>query len=56
MWADLQFEYIGDTALSVIGSVTGRRYRWSVKGDIREIDYRDAGGLRPYLHSLKRLK
>jgi hypothetical protein len=56
MWADLQFEYIGDTALTMIGPVTGRRYRWTGKGEIQEIDYRDAGGLRPHLHSLKRLK
>lgn len=56
MWADLRFEYTGDTSLSIIGFVTGRRYRWISKGDAQEIDYRDAGGLRPHLHSLKRLK
>jgi hypothetical protein len=56
MWADLHFESISDRALTVIGPVTGRRYRWTAKGDVQIVDYRDAGGLRPHLHSLKRLK
>ncbi len=56
MWADLHFESIGDIALTVLGPVTGKRYRWTVKGDVQTVDYRDAGGLRPHLHSLKRLK
>jgi len=56
MWADLRFECIDNTALSVIGPVTGKRYQWTGKGAVQVVDYRDAGGLRPHLHSLKRLK
>ena len=42
---DVYFEYIGETGLTVIGSVTRTRYRFNGKGDRQLIDYRDAGGM-----------
>ena len=41
----IAFQYTGKTALTVMGSVTGTRYRFSFTGDIKEIDYRDAAGM-----------
>lgn len=41
----MRFEYIGKTALTVTGSITGKRYRFSSPGDILPIDISDAGGL-----------
>ncbi len=45
MWPETSFEYTGNTALTVIGNITGRHYRFSQKGDLQLIDYRDAGGM-----------
>lgn len=45
MWPEASFEYTGNTALTVIGNVTGKRYRFSGKGDVQPVDYRDAGGM-----------
>jgi hypothetical protein len=45
MWADAHFEYTGQSALTVTGSVTGKRYRFSFPGDIQTVDYRDAGAM-----------
>jgi hypothetical protein len=45
MWPDMAFEYTGKTALTVIGSVTGSRYRFHQPGDVQLIDYRDASGM-----------
>jgi hypothetical protein len=45
MWADVQFEYTGHSALTVTGGVTGKRYRFNHPGDIKLIDYRDASGM-----------
>ena len=45
MWADLQLEHQGAGTLTLIGSLTGRMYRWSGKGAVQAVDYRDAGGL-----------
>lgn len=42
---DVEFEYTGDTALTVVGGITGTSYRFSFKGDTRQVDYRDAGGM-----------
>ena len=39
------FEYIGKTALTVIGNITGRRYRFNRPGDLQSIDPRDAAGM-----------
>jgi hypothetical protein len=44
-WADIKFEYIGKTGLSVTGPITGRRYRFNFTGDIQLIDYRDANSV-----------
>lgn len=41
----VHFEYIGQTALSVTGSVSGRKYRFLFQGDRQLIDYRDAPGM-----------
>lgn len=44
--SDLNFKYTGKTALSVTGSITGKRYRFSFPGNIQTVDYRDATGMR----------
>jgi hypothetical protein len=45
MWADVNFRYIGQTALTVTGTITGKRYRFSAAGEEQPIDYRDAGSM-----------
>ena len=45
MREDIYFEYTGETALSVTGSITGNKYRFSKKGAVQQIDYRDAGSM-----------
>jgi hypothetical protein len=39
------FEYIGKTALTVIGKVTGTQYRFNYPGNRQNIDYRDVPGM-----------
>ena len=39
------FEYIGKTALTVMGNITGRRYRFNRPGDLQSVDARDAVGM-----------
>lgn len=39
------FEYTGKTALTVMGNITGRRYRFNRPGDLQSIDPRDAEGM-----------
>ena len=39
------FEYIGKTALTAIGPVSGRHYRFSHPGAIVEVDPRDSASL-----------
>ena len=39
---EMPFEYVGNTGLTVTGSVTGKRYRYAKKGDVVMIDYRDS--------------
>ncbi len=39
------FEYTGKTALTVVGHVTGKQYRFSHPGNRQNIDYRDIPGL-----------
>lgn len=46
MWPDIPFEYMGETGMTVRGSVTGKVYRFNFKGDRQTIDYRDAGNFR----------
>jgi hypothetical protein len=40
------FEYTGKTALTVVGNITGRTYRFSRTGEIQVIDHRDAPGMK----------
>lgn len=42
---DTEFEYTGATALTVIGPLTGRRYRFTKTGARLTVDGRDAYGL-----------
>lgn len=42
MWPSLLYEYFGDKALTVIGSVTGRRYRFAATGTVVMVDGRDS--------------
>jgi hypothetical protein len=39
------FEYVGRTALSVRGSITGRSYRFAAPGAVVAVDARDAGSV-----------
>ncbi|MFT3748833.1 MAG: hypothetical protein QM768_10970 [Agriterribacter sp.] len=43
--ANVRFEYIGNTALTITGSITGRRYRFNNPGEILQVDSRDVSGL-----------
>ncbi|MBN8786251.1 MAG: hypothetical protein J0I84_04125 [Terrimonas sp.] len=43
--ANVRFEYIGNTALTVTGTITGRRYRFNSPGEVLQVDSRDASGL-----------
>jgi CTP:phosphocholine cytidylyltransferase-like protein len=45
MWDDVLFEYIGETALTVKGSVSRNIYRFDKTGDTQMIDYRDVSGM-----------
>jgi len=45
MWPDIKFEYTGLTALTIFGSVTGKKYRFHHPNDIQVIDYRDASSM-----------
>ncbi|MDO6433184.1 hypothetical protein Q4E93_21420 [Flavitalea sp. BT771] len=45
MWADIYFEHQGTGMLTLTGNLTGRIYRWSGKGAVQAVDFRDAGGL-----------
>lgn len=56
MWTDLRIINTGEPAVSAIGSLTGKYYRWTGKDDIQVVDYRDAGTLRYQLPALKRVK
>ena len=39
------FQYVGKTALTAVGPVSGRHYRFSHPGAIVEVDPRDRGSL-----------
>ena len=41
----VSFQYIGMTALSATGLITGRKYFFSKPGDIQNVDYRDVDGM-----------
>jgi len=53
MWSDIWFEYTGRSALTVKGFITGRVYRFSERGAVLLVDYRDAAKLL-LIPSLKR--
>ena len=42
----VRFRYTGDKALTVIGAMTGRRYRFGGPGAVVPVDVRDRGSLR----------
>jgi hypothetical protein len=48
------FQYVGKTALTAVGSVSGRHYRFSHPGAIVEVDLRDRASLAlvPYLRQV----
>jgi hypothetical protein len=48
--AHAQFEYTGATALTAVGSITRRRYRFSAPGAIVDVDERDAPSLAAVPH------
>jgi hypothetical protein len=41
----VRFEYTGATALTVVGPVSGRRYRFAAPGSVVDVDARDAPSL-----------
>ena len=43
--AYVSFEYIGKTALTVTGNVTGKQYRFNNPGTRQNIDFRDVPGM-----------
>jgi hypothetical protein len=46
------FEYVGETALNVLGPITRTQYRFAHKGARIEVDQRDA----PYLSGVPKLR
>lgn len=44
------FEYLGSTGMTVLGPVTGKRYRFNGRGARVEIDLRDRPGLAAVPH------
>ena len=42
----LYFEYLGDTGLTAVGPITGRRYRFNGPGARVAVDSRDAPSMR----------
>lgn len=45
VYEDIYFEYVGETALTVRGSVSGRTYRFHTKGERQIVDDKDVGGM-----------
>ena len=50
-----QFVYVGSTALTAVGVVTGQRYRFTGRGSVVEVDSRDAPSMAG-VPNLRRLK
>lgn len=50
------FQYIGQTALTALGTATGNRYRFDSPGAIVAVDYRDQSSMRgiPHLRQVNR--
>ncbi len=42
---DISFQYTGQSALTVTGNVTGRKYRFSAPGEQQLVDFRDASSM-----------
>jgi hypothetical protein len=45
MWEDIPFMYTGQSALTITGYISGKRYRFSAPGEKQLIDYRDAAAM-----------
>jgi hypothetical protein len=43
---EANFEYTGKTALTVVGNVTGKNYRFTRTGAVQIVDHRDAPGMK----------
>jgi hypothetical protein len=39
------FQYTGNTALSITGSITKKNYRFNFPGDIQAVDFNDASAM-----------
>ena len=44
-WPEVSFQYVGKTALTAGGIISGRKYRFSAPGDVQLVDKRDAQSL-----------
>jgi hypothetical protein len=49
-----KFEYVGKTAMTVVGPMTGKRYRFSRPGEQLEVDVRDRSWI-AFVPNLKRV-
>ena len=45
IWPDVKFKYTGGTALTIYGSITGKKYRFAQPGEVQLIDYRDTSSM-----------
>jgi hypothetical protein len=52
--ASVAFEYAGATALTAVGAITGRRYRFDRPGAAVDVDLRDAPSLGGVPHLRRR--
>jgi hypothetical protein len=43
--AHASFEYVGKTAITITGNVTGKSYRFNYPGNTQNIDHRDMKGM-----------
>ena len=41
----VSFKYVGNSALTVTGSVTGKRYRYTTNGEVLPVDHRDSSSM-----------
>lgn len=42
---EVHFKYTGQTALTAVGKITGKHYRFERAGDTQTVDFRDAYAL-----------
>lgn len=45
MWVDVPFQYCGQSAITITGVITGKRYRFNQNGDVEIVDYRDVSSM-----------